>query len=72
MQRGPYNIVERKTNILNEIHFRHQSVEIVEIQSCAYISAWEFQWLSQDLSWIEFLWKLPLKEAVSKDFASKK
>lgn len=29
MQRGPCNIVGMKTNILNEIHFRHQFVEIV-------------------------------------------
>lgn len=30
MHRGPYNIVERKTNMLNEIHFRHEFVEIVD------------------------------------------
>lgn len=71
MQRGPYNIVERKTNMLNEIHCINL-LKLSKIQSCAYISACEFQWLSQHLSWIEFLWKLPPKEAVSKDFASKK
>lgn len=61
MQRGPCNVVGYKTNILNEIHFRYQFVEIVGDSKLCIDSNLCFQWLRQDFSWIEFLWKLPPK-----------